>query len=120
MERISIITHKDLRIVVLDGKNLQEDELCKSIEEHCDIAIKNKIIYWITDVTNTHSTPKVRDTAEKSMKKAFDQLGTFYSVIIGLSSIQRLIAKAVNRNQHFTANMEDAKEWLTTKATVTI
>jgi hypothetical protein len=116
MERINIITHKGVRILALDGKNLKEDELCESIEKHSETAIANKINLMLLDVTNTRSTTKVKDVSFKSRKKMDDALGQCYSAIIGLSSLQRLVANTVNRDQYFATDMEDGKNWLVKKS----
>ena len=116
MERTSIITHQGCRIVFFDGKNLKEDEICEGIEKFTDISVENKINLSILDVTGTHTTPKVRETASNAVKRASSQLGKLYSALIGLSAVQRIIANAINRDQYFASNIEDAKNWLVSKA----
>jgi hypothetical protein len=118
MERINIITHKNCKIVVLDGKNLSEDELCNLIYQFNDVAVQNRINYFMLDVTGTHTTPKVRNIATECNKKATEQLGKIYTSLVGLSTLQRIIANAISRGQYFAANIEDAKNWLASKAMV--
>jgi hypothetical protein len=115
METISIITHQSNRIVFFDGKNLKEDEICKGIEKLTESAIQNKINLIMLDISGTHTTPKVRETAALANKRANATLGKTYNALIGLSQLQRIIANAINREQYFASNIEDAKNWLISK-----
>jgi hypothetical protein len=62
------------------------------------------------DITGTYSTPKVKETASNARQKANKQLGKVYSALIGISTIQRIIANAINKEQYFASNIDDAKD----------
>jgi hypothetical protein len=116
MENISIIAHLGKRIAFFDAKNLKENEICEGIEKLTDIAITNKINLLMLDISGTHTTPKVRETASNANKRANAELGKIYNALIGLSQLQRIIASAINREQYFASNIEDAKNWLISKS----
>jgi hypothetical protein len=117
MERVSIITHESIKLVFLNAKDLKdENELCRNIDRLADTAIKNRIKFFLIDVTGTHTTPKVQDTAKKAIERSKSQLGQVYSSLVGLSALQRIIANAINREQYFASSIDDAKKWLLSKA----
>jgi len=116
MERISIIMYEGVKLIFLNAKDIKdENELCMNIEKLADTAIINNIKLFLMDVTGTHTTPRVRDTANKALEKSKNQLGQIYSSLIGLSAVQRIIANTISRDQHFAANIDDAKKWLLSK-----
>jgi hypothetical protein len=115
MEQISIITHNNCKILFLNAKNLNEDQICDLMYKFNDLAIQNKINHLLMDLTGTHTTPKVRDIAAECSKKATTQLGKIYPALVGLSTIQRVIANVINRDQYFASDIEDAKKWLASK-----
>jgi hypothetical protein len=116
MERLSLITYKNCQIVFFNGQGATEEEICSWIDKLTEFAIKNKTNRILLDVTGTFLTPKVKEAATNSAKKAEAHFGKMFSSIVGLSTVQRLIANAIFRGQYFAANIEDAKNWLASKA----
>lgn len=108
--------HEGVKLIFLDAKDIKdENELCMNIEKLADTAIKNNINLFLMDVTGTHTTPRVKEAANKAIEKSKNQLGQIHSSLIGLSALQRIIANSLNRDQYFAASIDDAKKWLLSK-----
>jgi hypothetical protein len=116
MELVSIITYNGKRIVFMNAKDVKDEiELCANISKMADVAIKNNINLFLFEVTGTRTTPKVKDTIEKAAELNKKMLGKVHSALVGLSSIQRIIANVISRDQYFANDIEDAKKWLVSK-----
>ena len=111
-ERIKIIEKSGHKILSVDMSNLTIPEVLSMYPEVNAIAIPQKIRLIMLDVTNTRSSSEIKDKSKEAISELEATVGTVYSALVGIRGIQKIIANAISRNQHFAESTQEAIEWL--------
>lgn len=114
-KRLSIIQHKGKKIIYIDLEGLSEDEEVDILDEVKDIMINEKVRHSIVNAKNTVTSPQVKEKLSQVLSEIESKLGKIYNALLGLRLSQQIIANLLKRDQYFTSNIEDAKEWLVKK-----
>ena len=107
---VEVMTYQGKEIIFLNLNGLSEDEQLKAIAETDRIfATKNNILN-LTDVSNSTTTPAVKDKANQLHQKHKDNIKA--EAIVGVSGLKRMMAQSMNRDMYFAKSLDDAKNWL--------
>jgi len=111
-DRIKIIERSGFKILSVNMSDLSIPEVLSMYPEVNAIAIPQKIRLIMLDITNTRSTSEIKDKSKEAINELEAAVGTVYSALIGIRGIQKIIANAISRNQHFAENTDEAIDWL--------
>jgi hypothetical protein len=108
------ITHKGKRILLVNGPGLSESQYIEAMEEMKQEILKEKDgVMVLVNVTGIEMTKAVIDKS-KEVDKATKEVGIEDkpSAAVGLTGLQKAVAQLFARGTHWTATIEEAKEWL--------
>jgi hypothetical protein len=80
------------------------------------MALLTRINLVAMDITNTYTDKRIKEGSIESSNKIRAALGDQHIALVGIQGIQKIIANAINHNQHFAATREEAYEWLFKKS----
>jgi hypothetical protein len=116
-ERVQIIEYKNKKIILVDLSNLSIEEILNIFPIYTEMALSTRINLVAMDITNTYTDKRIKEESIESSNKVRAALGEQHIALVGIRGIQKIIANAINRNQHFAATREEAYEWLFKKST---
>ena len=114
-DRIRWINHKGVDILYMDYSGLSEDEFVAMMLE-IEAMLKDHPIDcfmpFLANVTNAHVTAKTAKVGRK-ISKTYERFtkGKAYAVV-GVTGVQKVIARSFASTWYFARNEEDAKEYL--------
>ena len=107
---VEVITYKGKEIIYLNLEGLDEGNQIKAMDEADKIFAMKDNILNINNITNTITTPAVKERAKTLTDKYKNQIKG--QVIVGVSGLKRMIAQGINKDMYFAKSLDDAKEWL--------
>ncbi len=116
MSAIGIITYKDLRVVYTNLEGLTIEEAMKGINAAIDVIHQypHKSVYSLVNMTDMRFNSELRDEISRVGKINAPYMKA--TVIVGLTSITKLMAKAIikltGRKAALFDDVESGKEWL--------
>jgi hypothetical protein len=114
-EKLTIIEHKGQKLLYANFAGLGENEILALFDQMKVLCIQHNIHLQIVNVSNTNTTPKIKETAITTRQEIANAIGTIYSSLVGLHLAQQIVANVISRDQYFASNLEDAKDWLVKK-----
>ncbi len=117
-DRIRWIEHQGLKILVEEFTNLPEAEFVKAIQEAEKAMLESgdKNIFVLAKMEGVRMTDITKEAGQSLVDNTKAQGITVHSAMLGLSSLQRIIANAVKRDMYFGKTDDDAKDWLLKQA----
>ena len=117
-DRVRWFEHQGLKVLLEDFSNLPEDEFVKAIQEAERLMLESgdKVIYAICKMHGVRMTDAVKKAAQALMDNTKPKGIYIHSTMIGMSTVQRILANAIKRDMYFAKTDEDAKAWLLKQA----
>ena len=112
-ERITWEDHQDLKLMISDHSNLDEEGfsgLLKLVQEEILKQKKSNSILCLIDTTNTYITDRLRKEAAEMIKVCDGYVKK--TAFVGVTGIKRIIINALQRGYYLAKNRDDARQWL--------
>jgi beta-galactosidase GanA len=112
---VSWITHKNKKILYVDYRELNEEEMLKQLDYESELIMQQpEPILYLGDFTNTIATTNFMNKANDWGKKT--EKNTARSAVLGINGMKSVLLNMYNlftgaRMRSFN-NMEEAKEYL--------
>ena len=110
MGYVEILPYKGKEIIYLNMNGLNEEQQLQAIDEADRIFVTKNDILNMTDVSNTVTSPMVRERANQLHANHRARIKA--EAIVGVSGLKKMIAQGLNKNMYFAKSLDDAKEWL--------
>jgi hypothetical protein len=107
-ERISKVVRDGKVIVILDLSGLKEEEILPLFPAFQEFVVKERCTRLLIDISDTYTTEKVKAASMASDAYVKEKLGKTSKALVGVKGVQRIIANAIDRNQYFASDREDA------------
>ncbi|WP_005035178.1 hypothetical protein [Holophaga foetida] len=117
-DRVQVIQHKGVKIVVSDCRGYKPEQYCAQMKDVQRALIGGNIGLLFQDLTDTVANEEAKNAAkacEEAVSKARGK--KTFSAMIGVTGIQKIIANAVEKGQYFASSREDALDWLVARST---
>lgn len=111
-DRITVLEHKGNKILLADFSNLPPEKIVELIPQYTKIGLEQKISLYALDITDTITTEEIKDASRISIGSITAALGKIHVVLVGLRGIQKIIANAISKEQHFASTREEGYDWL--------
>ena len=111
-EKMNINDELGIEVLFVDFSNLTEKEILEAFPLVTEMNISRELRYNIFDVSNTRTTSNIRDAAKKEIEAAEQVVGKIYRALVGVSGIEKMIAKIISKDVYFADDFEDAKRWI--------
>lgn len=114
---VSWITYKEKKILFIDLKHLEKEQMLEVIEEQKKIIDKSPVpVLLLNDFTDTFASEEYMDRAKKYGKEQKDKIKK--TALVGIQGIKKFLAHIYiqfsgNENTKLCSSMEEAKEYLT-------
>lgn len=113
-KNVQWITHKGKRILFLNAAGMREAEYAAAMEEMKQELLKERNgALVLVDATKTEMTTRTTNKG-KEVAAATTAAGIpdRPSVVVGLTGLQRAVAKLFGRGVYFADSIDKAKDWL--------
>jgi methanogenic corrinoid protein MtbC1 len=113
-KNVQWITHKGRRILFLNAAGMREAEYAAAMEEMKQELLKERNgALVLVDATKTEMTTRTTNKAKEVAAATKDAgIPDRPSVVVGLTGLQRAVAKLFGRGVYFADSIEKAKDWL--------
>jgi hypothetical protein len=111
-ERLEVIERGGYKILSVNMSGQSIPEIIEMFPQMNAVAIPNKIRLFVLNIEKTHSNSDLKEASKQSISELEASVGKVYSALIGIRGIQKIIANAINRDQYFANDADDAIDWL--------
>jgi hypothetical protein len=113
-KHVQWIAHKGVKILFLNGRGLNEAENFAAQEELKQELLRDRssppVLVDLSDTKMTQKTANKSKEVASATKAAGLPDGP--SAVVGLTGLQKSVAKLFGRGAHFADSIEEAEEWL--------
>jgi hypothetical protein len=108
------VTYKGKRILCVNAARLPGAECLLAFDEMEQALLKESGVLVLIDVSHLQINKTLIDKAKAVSASITDAKGYKYkpSVVVGLTTLQKSVARLFDRRTHYADTVEEGKEWL--------